>query len=110
MLFFSEKVSDWNRQYPGLFGMEDKDGEQEGEGSDEEGESDDGDEPSTDASEFVRKWNLLILIDEVSDLTRLTYPQVFELEVGEFFTFACYARDKAEFNKERREEWQRRNR
>ena len=110
MLFFSQQISSYNRGYANLFGLEDSEDEKKGEGQDDDDETEGGDGPGDAPSGFAAKWTWLILVDEVSETTRLTWHEVFEMEVGEFLNIACYGRDKREYEHEQLEKWKRRNR
>jgi hypothetical protein len=48
-------------------------------------------------------------VDRVSEVTRKDWDRVFEMNVYEFFNVVAYARDKANFELERRKEWMKRN-
>ena len=69
-------------------------------------DDDDGDEDEG-VQGFTRRWNLLILVDEVSELSKYNWEQVFNMDVGEMMTWCCYGRDKAKNNEEQRKQWQR---
>ena len=109
MLFFSAEISEFNKRFPNLFGLEDKEDDEEDEGRDSE-EEHDGSQGEDEAAEgFGAKWNFIILVDEVSETTRIPWDQVFLMEIGEFLTIVCYARDKAEHQKKQYEEYRRKH-
>ena len=52
----------------------------------------------------------LSFVDAVSDLTKLNWPEVFNMSVMEFFAFLSYQIYKNEKEKRQFEEWKRKNR
>lgn len=105
MLFFYAEVAEFNKRFPQIFGMEDSEDDEE-ESDDETGNGGSNDEDSS-VPGFTRRWNLLILVDEVSELTHYNWEQVFSMDAGEFLTFASYGRDKAEYKAEQVRKWSR---
>lgn len=49
------------------------------------------------------------MIDRVSEVQRISWKEVMTMNVYEFLNTLCYARDKAEDEKRRLENWQRRH-
>ena len=47
------------------------------------------------------------MVDEVSEVTRLTWYQVLEMSVMEFLNICCYTRDKNNWEKAQQEKWKR---
>ena len=79
--------------------MEDEEDEEEDEGRDDEEDVGGSVGEDEDASSFAGKWHYIILVDQVSEVTRLPWPEVFFMEIGEFLNIVCYLRDKAEHQK-----------
>lgn len=55
--------------------------------------TDDSTETTRDVGELFNQY--LSLIDEVSELTRLDYNQVWKMNIGEFFTYVNFSRWKS---------------
>ena len=103
--FFYSEVVEFNKRFPAIYGMEDEEDDEE-EAGDEDGTGR-GDDEDSSVQDFTRRWNLLVLVDEVSELTRYNWEQVFNMDAGEFMTFASYGRDKAEYKADQVKKWQR---
>ena len=105
MLFFFEKIAEFNKEFPDLLsndveGIEEDDEEQGNEREDDRS----GEESVTDA-EFIFSW--MHLIDEVSELTHEPWSKVWEMHIYEFFNTVCYGRWKSKRIKEAQERWKR---
>ena len=46
------------------------------------------------------------MVNEVSDITKLTWYQVFEMTVVEFLNICCYSRDKNNWEAAQTKKWQ----
>jgi len=93
-------VQGFNRNYSNLFGTEDtEDGE--------EGETDGG--PAEGIDKFAENWGYVRFVDRVSELTRKTWDEVFEMNVYEFFNIIAYAKDKAVAEKESIKAWEKKH-
>ena len=90
MWFFSENLSQLNKEYSVLFGIED------GEGEDGEGE---GGEESTTGNTFSDKWGWIYQVDTVSETVRVSWDVVFKMNIIEFLNILCYTKDKKEEEK-----------
>lgn len=91
-----------NKGYPNLFGEEVEEDGKEGEGGDEGYDG-------TGDSSFGTRWCYVAMIDRVSEVQRISWKEVMTMNVYEFLNTLCYARDKAEDEKRRLENWQRRH-
>lgn len=108
MLFFSKEISGLNKAYASLFGIEDEDDkDQEGNARDSDEDEGTEEDDSSVSDDYSRKWGWLAMVDTVSEITRLNWQEVFKLSVIEFLNIACYARDKAEHEKQQVEAWKR---
>lgn len=47
------------------------------------------------------------MVNEVSDITKLTWYQVFEMTIIEFLNICCYSRDKNNWEIAQQEKWRR---
>lgn len=47
------------------------------------------------------------MVDQVSDITKYTWGQVFEMNIIEFLNINCYIKDKNNYEKEQQEKWKR---
>ena len=105
--FFSKEVSELNKVYGNLFGIDDEEDGEEGEGP-EDTDDDEGVEREADgvSETFARKWGWLSMVNEVSDITKLTWYQVFEMTVVEFLNICCYSRDKNNWEIAQSKKWQ----
>ena len=43
----------------------------------------------------------------VSEISKYDWEKVFAMDIGEFMTWCCYGRDKAEYKAEQIKKWQR---
>ena len=104
MLFFSEKIAEFNKNYPNLFGLDDKDDKD----STEEGRTD---EDSQDAENqtFTVKWNLMHLVDIVSDTMKMDWYKVYDIPIVEFLNTVCYYNDKVKYIEEQNKLWRMKN-
>lgn len=85
MWFFSESLSQLNKEYSVLFGIEDEEGEDgEGEGSKE----------STTGNTFGDSWGWIYQVDTVSETVRVSWDEVFKMNIIEFLNILCYIKDK----------------
>ena len=93
----------FNQGYSNLFGLDDlEDKRQDAEEGDEEpnqgGQTNDG---------FVDRWCWIYHIDQVAEVRRQSWDEIFSLNVVEFLNMLCYIRDKRNWEKKQREEWRR---
>ena len=102
--FFSEKIAEFNKNYPNLFGLDDKDDKD----STEEGRTD---EDSQDAENqtFTVKWNLMHLVDIVSDTMKMDWYKVYDIPIVEFLNTVCYYNDKVKYIEEQNKLWRMKN-
>ena len=89
--------------------MEGEEDDEEDEGRGDEDETEDGNGADSNLQGFAARWKWLILVDEVSEITKLNWVDTFQLDIGEFLVYASYSRDKANEINRRREEWARRH-
>ena len=104
MLFFSKEIAEFNKNYPNLLGVDDK----ESKDSTEETGTD-GSEKDSDGQSFGTKWNLIYLVDIVSEVMKMDWHRVYELNIVEFLTVVCYYNDKAQYEKEQIKLWKQKN-
>ena len=93
MWFFSESLSQINKEYSVLFGIEDEEGSEEGNG---EGERDSED---NSGNTFADKWGWIYQVDTVSECVKASWDVVFRMNVIEFLNILSYNKDKKEEEK-----------
>lgn len=49
------------------------------------------------------------MVDQVSNTTKLTWDEVFEMNIIKFLNINCYLRDKAEWERQQQEKWKRKH-
>lgn len=98
MWFFSSSLSQFNKRYPNLFGIEDE--EMDEEGKDEGGEGENSGDSGEDAeNSFQSKWGWLASVDSVSETIREPWGVVFKMNIVEFLNILSYIKDKANEHK-----------
>ena len=100
MLFFYAAIAKFNKGYAFLFGTQDKEGNEEGEGQDTEGEDYDGFGANTASEAFIKRWSWVHMVNQVSDLTKETWDMVYQMPVVAFLNICAYNRDKTAVEKE----------
>lgn len=105
MLFFSEQIAEYNKNYPNLLGFDDEEQETK---SRTEGE-DDGTEGEDKTRDFLHKWKWQHLTDIVSDTMKIDWHKCYELNITEFLNIVCYAQDKIGYNNEQMKQWKTKN-
>jgi hypothetical protein len=86
--------------------MEDEMDEEEDEGRDGEEEVGGGEEEVSVAVQFNKKWGWFSCVDTVSQTLRISWDEVFNKNVVEFFNVLSYAKDKVELEKWQMKEYQ----
>ena len=86
--------------------MEDENGEEEDEGRDGEEQVGDSEEAPSVVVQFNKKWGWFSCVDTVSQTLRISWDEVFNKNVVEFFNVLSYARDKVELEKYQMKEYQ----
>lgn len=109
MLFFSGEVSVLAQSYAGLFQKEDDEDEEKGEESGSGGEDGGDNKDDGFVKRYWRSWGWISQVDRVAELRRLTWEQVFAMNVVEFLNMLCYMKDKSEMDKIQMREWKRIN-
>ena len=105
MLFFSKKVDDITRSYSVLWGNSNEEDDEEGEEQGEEGRDEEEVRRNDEAS---ANFGWLSLVDSVSETCKEPWSTVWNLPIGEFLNYACYAMEKANKIKKQQEEIMRR--
>lgn len=103
MLFFSQGITELNKTYASLFGLDDKDDENKGQEG--EGESENGVEDDTEPVGFIGRWNWIFWVDTISELVRQNWDEVMRKNITEFLSLMCYRKDKSLWEKEQAEKW-----
>lgn len=99
MLFFSELISNFNKGYSNLLGL-DKEEDEEQREQEPDGNSEQ--KPKND-SEIYFQW--LSVVDLVSETVREPWRVVFEMNIYEFFNIWAYVQTKYEKRKESIKTW-----
>jgi hypothetical protein len=86
--------------------MEDEMDEEEDEGRNGEEEIRDGEEEVSVAVQFNKKWGWFSCVDTVSQTLRISWDEVFNKTIVEFFNVLSYAKDKVELEKWQMKEYQ----
>ena len=104
MLFFSEKIAEFNKNYPNLLGVDvkkDKDSTEEG--------TDTGNTEDAEGQTFTTKWNLTYMVDVVSELMKMDWHRVYELNIVEFLNTLSYNNDKVKYIEQQNKLWRMKN-
>lgn len=91
-----------------MFGKTDEEGNEEGERQRESEQDEDGNNSDTEGSEFGRKWGWISFVDAVSETTRNSWDEVYQMNPYMFFNILSYRRDKQEEEKRQIERYKRR--
>ena len=86
--------------------MDDEEEGEEDEGRDDENRDGEGGEGNTFLAEYNKKWGWISCIDTVSKTINTDWDTVFGKNVVEFLNILCYARDKAEMERQQMKEVQ----
>ena len=97
--FFSKEVNSFNQQYAGLFGLDDKDEDEEG-GQGDETEAEGGGGEDGGIEGFFQRWNWFYNLDVVSDTLRISWDEVLQKSVVEFLNILSYRKDRNNWEKE----------
>lgn len=89
-----------NQGFPNLFGTGDKEDSEQ----DNEGETD---ETGGDTNSFQAKWGWIENVDNVSEVCRCSWDDVWKMSAIEFLNLICYRNDKIAKDKEELEKWKR---
>ena len=103
MWFFSNSLSQFNRRYSNLFGIEDEEEVEEGKDGGRE-EEDTGDNNSTTGG-FQDKWGWIAAVDSVSETIREPWGVVFKMNIVEFLNIMSYIKDKGIEKKRQMQEY-----
>lgn len=76
-----------------------------GSNSDEEEKEDKGNEEVEEDNSFGSRWGWAYSVDEVSQVMRKSWDEVYSMGVLEFLNVLSYTRDKREFEKQALENW-----
>ena len=93
-------MGDFNRKYDGLF---DKAGE-EVSGEDEDTTETEG-EDTNPIKKFMKQWGWIYNVDNVAQTMRISWDDVFNKTVVEFFNVLAYTKDRNNIEKEREKEY-----
>ena len=99
MLFFSNEVNSFNQQYAGLFGLNDKDTDEEGKQGDET-EDEDSLGEDTAVEGFFQRWSWWHNVDAVSETLRISWDEVLAKSVVEFRNILSYRKEKNNWERE----------
>lgn len=97
--FFCSIIRKVKDSFPNFFNNTDEEIEEE---EQEQGDTND----VGNSNEFASKWNWIILIDNISELTRESWDKVFEKPIIEFINLCCYLKDKREYEKQQIDSFQ----
>jgi hypothetical protein len=100
MLFFSELISNLNKGFGKLLGLETEEDEKEG----KESRKEDEDSGYTKSNSFAEKWGWISAIKEVSDMVHTEWSNVFKMEIREFLNILSFTRDYYQEEKRKHEE------
>lgn len=93
-------MGDFNRKYDGLF---DKAGEEVSE-EDEDTTETEGEDTSP-IKKFMKQWGWIYNVDNVAQTMRISWDDVFNKTVVEFFNVLAYTKDRNNIEKEREKEY-----
>ena len=97
MQFFSNSLSQFNKRYSNLFGIEDEEKIEEGKDGGRE-DDDDGDSEET-RNAYQDKWGWIESVDTVSETIREPWSVVFKMNIVEFLNILCYIKDRGDERK-----------
>lgn len=103
--FFLQIIRELNHSYPNLFNAGDEEIDEKGERSSKEISITEEDSSGETNSEFSQKWNWICWIDRVSEVTRLNWHQVYDMQIQEFLNIICYLLDKGKEEKRQIDLW-----
>ena len=89
MLFFSELLSNLNRQYSTLLGIKDEKDDKEGKESGNETKDAGDNKPNS----FNEKWSWIISVKNVADMVHIDWSTVFKMEIMEFLNIMSFCKD-----------------
>ena len=75
--------------------------------TEETGDTEDKDNVGTE--NFQSKWNLIHLVDIVSDVMKMDWHRVYDLNIVEFINTVCYYNDRTAYLNEQNKLWKQRN-
>ena len=102
--FFCKLVNEFNENYPDFIHKDSEEADSEGEESGGEGEAE-GDTGKISESEKTFRW--LSHIDSVSETLRVSWDDVFSMNVYEFFNILSYVKEKNRRRTEEMKKWSR---
>ena len=91
-------MATFNKRYARLFNKEDEESSQ---GDEEQGT----DEETGPTASFLKQWGWINNVDTVSETMRISWNEVFEMNIVEFLNVVAYTRDKAQLELEREKEY-----
>lgn len=98
-----------NGSYPNLFNKRDEEDVEEGEGLEGEISLKEDVSSNEEYGGFASKWNWISWVDRISEVTRLNWYQVYDMQINEFLNIMCYIIDKTAEEKRQIEEWKRKH-
>lgn len=93
-------MGDFNRKYDGLF---DKRGEEVSEEDEDTVQTED--EDTSPIKKFMKQWGWIYNVDNVAQTMRISWDEVFNKTVVEFFNVLAYTKDRNNIEKEREKEY-----
>lgn len=86
--------------------MDDEENEQEGEEQGAEDEDGEGEGGTSYLEKFTNRWGWISWVDSVAETLRVSWDDVFNRGVVEFFNIVCYIRDKRELEAAQQKEYE----
>lgn len=100
MLFFSTAVSEFNKAYSGLFGLDDEDSDEKDKGRGDEDEDEGGSGEDSGVEGFFARWSWFYNVDVVSETLRISWDEVLQKSIVEFLNVLSYRKDKSNWERD----------
>lgn len=90
-----------------MFGEEDEETDEKAKGQNKE-DKDSEDDSGDETGGFFAKWGMIYFVKNVSDMTKLDWPTVFNMNIYEFLNILCFNIDFHTFQESQIKQLQRR--